>query len=56
MRKRVGDSTRVTEKGLGLDELLKEKMKARQRMPKAVALRAQGESRKRDYYRKWKSG
>lgn len=38
----MGDSTRVTEKGLGLDELLKEKMKARQRTAKAVALRAQG--------------
>lgn len=56
MRKRVGDSTRVTEKGLGLDELLKEKMKARQRTAKAVALRAQGESGKRGYYGKWKSG
>ena len=50
------DTRAWTEKGLGLDELLKEKMKARQRTAKAVALRAQGESGKRGYYGKWKSG
>lgn len=53
MRERVRDSTRVMEKGLGLDELLKEG-KA-ERMAKAVALRTRGERGMRGYYGKWKN-
>lgn len=53
MRKRVRDSTGMMEKGLGLDELLKEG-KA-ERMAKAVALRTGGERGMSNYYGKWKN-